>query len=261
MLYSDSSQKTKYQHKKIMKKILYILIIFFADLAKSNETGFVAETEAELSKPFIHLTSIETILVNRYIGFKSPGLFDAGMHIQTYFGFELPNNFYFSLWHSQGLENIFANEIDFNVGWWYEFETFTIDVTLGMWDLQPLFSNMDDIFSGAVTISKEIWQGELSLETRYYYTSPDFISSGLVASLGYNQVIPLDEKVEVTLSPFLSYDDGFGIDSGLNLGGDLRIEYLVNDKWSVFGSARIITPITGENETVHSFGLGMSRKF
>jgi hypothetical protein len=239
-----------------MKFFRIILMIF----ATSTINLFAGDVD-------VSIEYMEFALLDKYALFSTPAVVSKNNQLQSLVVFDLPSGFGASIWTSSDLVDGSGDEVDWNLTWGTSCGKTNISVEVGAWDINPVFSGVDDILTTAVRVSREVrlpfvGKAELYLKPRYYHTDPGFLGEGLEVVLGGNKDVDLSERVSARLGPFLAYNDGFGIKKGFAFGFDANLSCSVTERVSFFLRGKVITPLgVAENQTVESVGTGFSVSF
>jgi hypothetical protein len=226
-----------------MKKLIAILLLAASPVLADNS---------------VKVIKIETVLVDKYVLFSTPTTISTDPQVQSLIVFGLPTGFSASIWNSADLGGTAGNEFDWDLGWGHQFEGFRLDVGVGAWDFDPVFSEIDAITAFA-KVSTEAFGGTIYLKPRFYSTDADFLGNGWHVVAGFDRIFKIG-SLNLSLNPFVTYDDGFGRESGFNLGADVRLGKRFGEHTDVFLTGRAIKSLTGD-DFVHSVGVGVSYTF
>ncbi|KPJ55272.1 hypothetical protein AMJ47_00100 [Parcubacteria bacterium DG_72] len=198
--------------------------------------------------------------------------------IQSDIFVSFPRGFYFSVWHSAGLDGTglssdAGDEIDYIVGWNGEVKGLNLDFGILYFDLVDLFrSPQGDIIQPYLELSKDFNVfGNQKLAPYVWFGFPysakgDEFGHGFYTRLGVKHVWQIGPKFIFSQKANLFFDDGAcGFDSGL-FG-----EYRCSLSWQISKSTTIdlisikaidpFTPLSDNRKTEIVYGMGVRYHF
>jgi hypothetical protein len=227
-----------------MKKILAIVLLAASPVLADNS---------------VKILKVETLMVDKYILFSTPTTVSENPQIQSLVVFGLPAGFSASIWNSSDLAGTAGNEFDWDIAWGHQFDGFRLDTGIGAWDFDPVLDKIDAITAYA-KVSTEVFGGTLYFKPRFYHTDADFLGNGWHVKVGFDRSLMIG-SLNLSLNPFVTFNDGFGRESGVYLGTDVRIGKRFGEHTDVFLTGRAIKSLTEGDDFVHSMGVGVSYAF